>query len=212
MNTPLNDGICRRAFLTKNLGLGAMLGLGCFGMAKAEVLTELAGLIQDQHKFQTPISYTYEKLFNFAFGSWFISYMKQLENALGTEKFLNLLMKAGADHYRGRVSANFEKIEDKSVRSLIENFWEPTKNSNFGSSIMTIDIPYKAKNEGTVQMTECLFAKTFRENDAGNIGYAAICYADFAVAREFNPKIKMIRNQCLMNGDASCLFEYSLSV
>ena len=58
-------------------------------------------------------------------------------------------------------------------------------------------------------MTECLFAKTFRENDAHKIGYAAICNTDFACIREFNPEIKLTRNKCLMNEDDCCLFEYT---
>jgi hypothetical protein len=137
--------------------------------------------------------------------------MKQLQDEIGSQKFLKLLRKAGGDHYRGRVVQNFNRINDKSVRSLIENFWEPTKNSTFGSSIMTIDILNKSENEGTVKMTECLFAKTFRENEADDIGYAAICHADYDVAHAFNPKIELTRNQCLMNGDECCLFEYTLT-
>ena len=60
-------------------------------------------------------------------------------------------------------------------------------------------------------MNECLYAKTFRENDAGDIGYAAICIADFAVTDEFNKSIKLTRNSCLMKGDSCCLFEYSMN-
>ena len=59
-------------------------------------------------------------------------------------------------------------------------------------------------------MPACLVAKTFREADAADIGYAAICYADFSVANAFNPEIVLTRNKCLMNGDDCCLFEYDL--
>ena len=121
-----------------------------------------------------------------------------------------MLTRVGDAHYRGRVQSNFQKIEDRSVQSLIENFWEPTQKSKFGNAIMTIEIPKKTRNKATVKMTECLFAKTFREHDAGDIGYAAICHADFAVTEVFNPKIKLVRDQCLMKGDECCLFEYSL--
>jgi hypothetical protein len=135
--------------------------------------------------------------------------MKQLQKEIGDKKFLKLLMKAGDDHYRSRVQSNFKKIEDKSVQSFIENFWEPTQKSKFGNAIMTIEILEKSKNRGKIKMSECLFAEIFRDNDASEIGYAAICHADFAVVNKFNPAIQLVRNQCLMKGDVCCLFEYS---
>jgi hypothetical protein len=59
-------------------------------------------------------------------------------------------------------------------------------------------------------MSDCLVAKAIRDAGAADIGYAAICHADFAVAHAFNPDIELTRNQCLMNGDDCCYFEYSL--
>ena len=207
-----NNQVDRRDFITKSLACGAFVGMGCPGLLAMNSQEGVSNPLQDEHKFQTATNYTYEQLFNFSFRSWFISYMKRLQEEIGTGKFLELLKKAGDKHYRSRVISNFEKIEDKSVKSFFENFWEPTQKSKFGNAIMTIEIPEKFKNKGTVKMTECLFAKTFRENDAGDIGYAAICHADFAVAEEFNPDIKLIRNKCLMNGDECCLFEYTLDM
>jgi len=200
----------RRDFIIKSLAWGALMGISSCGLQKMDIQEDVSNSMQDKHKFQTPINFTYEQLFNFTFRSWFISYMKRLQKEIGSKKFLEFLNIVGDDHYRSRVKSNFKKIENKSVQSFIENFWEPTKKSNFGSAIMTIEIPKKSTNKGIVKMTECLFAKTFRENNAGDIGYASICHADFAVAHEFNPDIKLIRNKCLMNGDECCLFEYLL--
>ena len=212
MESKTINNLGRREFITKNLGYGILAGFGCSGLLAKGLVEGKSNPFQNKHKFQEPIDYTYEKLFNFTFRSWFISYMKQLQNLIGTDKLLELLKKAGNEHYRSRVKSNFEKIEDKSVQSLIENFWEPTQKSKFGNAIMTIEIPDKSRNKGTVKITECLFAKTFRENDAGDIGYAAICHADFAVAEEFNSHLKLTRNKCLMNGDECCLFEYTCDI
>ncbi len=41
-----------------------------------------------------------------------------------------------------------------------------------------------------IRVTECLWAKMFREENAADIGYAGICHPDYAAARGFNPKIK----------------------
>jgi hypothetical protein len=202
----------RRDFLTRSLEYGTFIGLGCSGLFTFISDAYCQENLQDKHKFQIATNFTYEKLFDFAFRNWFISYMKLLQNEIGAEKFLNLLAKAGNNHYHNRVKTNFEKIKDKSVQSLIENFWEPVQRSKFGNTTITIEISEKKQHEGVVKMTECLFAKTFRENDADDIGYAAICNADFAVAEEFNSNIKLTRNKCLMNGDECCFFQYHLPI
>jgi hypothetical protein len=200
----------RRDFITKSLAYGAFLGMGCPGLLAMNIHQDVSNPVQDNLRFQSPTNFTYEQLFNFTFKNWFISYMQRLQKEMGTEKFLGLLTKVGDAHYRSGVSQNFKEIEDKSVQSLIENFWEPTQKSRFGSAMITIEINKKSKDKGIVKMTDCLFAKTFRENDASDIGYAAICSADFGVTDEFNPNIKLTRNECLMHGDERCLFEYSL--
>lgn len=58
------------------------------------------------------------------------------------------------------------------------------------------------------RISQCLWAKTFREEDAADIGYAAICHPDFAVARAFNPKLKLIRTKTLMRGHDCCNHRY----
>ncbi|MEN8153397.1 MAG: L-2-amino-thiazoline-4-carboxylic acid hydrolase [Acidobacteriota bacterium] len=209
-NLRSDNRVDRRDFITKSLSLGAFLGMGCPGMKAMNIQKDVSNDIKDNHKFQTPANFTYEQLFNTVFRSWFISYMKLLQEKIGTEKFLKLLTEVGDSHYQSRVKKHFKKIKDKSVESLIENFWEPVQKSKFGNSTITIEIIDKSKSKGVVKMDECLYAKTFRENDAADIGYAAICHADFAVTEEFNPNIRLTRNKCLMNGDECCLFEYLL--
>ena len=77
---------------------------------------------------------------------------------------------------------------------------------------MSIEILEKSENKGAVKMIDCIFTKTFRDNEAEDIGYASICNTDFAVTEAFNKKIKLIRNNCLMNGDSCCLFEYAMGI
>jgi hypothetical protein len=44
----------------------------------------------------------------------------------------------------------------------------------------------------------------FRDGDAADIGYAMVCYPDYAVAKGLNPKLQLIRAKTLMQGDDSC--------
>ena len=200
----------RRDFLKTLMTGGVCLGLGCTGIAARESTKRGTGPIRSVEKFKTPSGYSYEQVFNFAFRNWFIRYMKGLQAEIGRDRFLGLIQKVGDGLYSRGVKARFEKIPVKDVKALIENFWEPTKASRLWGTCMTIDIIHKSQKAGTVKMSDCLVAKVFRENGAGDIGYAAICHADFAVAEVFNPKIRMERNHCLMKGDDFCLFEYTL--
>jgi hypothetical protein len=53
-----------------------------------------------------------------------------------------------------------------------------------------------------------LWAKAFRDENAGDLGYAMVCYPDYAVAKGLNPKLKLIRTKTLMQGDDSCSLRY----
>jgi len=200
----------RRNFFAKVMPVGAIMSIGCTSLLAMSVSESLGGATQTHHKFKNDSGFTYEKVFNFAFGNWYIPYMKGMQVEIGKEKFFELLKRVGNDFYRNSVKPGFGRINNKTVRSLIENFWEPTKNSKLWGTFLTIKILEKKDTQGKVKITECLVAKTFRENNAGKIGYAAICNADFAVANAFNPKIKLTRNQCLMKGQGCCLFEYKM--
>jgi len=211
MNKKLNlHEFNRRNFFTKILPVSALVSIGCKSLLAMNVSESPGVASQNPHKFRNDSGFTYEQVFNFAFGNWYIPYMKGMQAELGKEKFLELLKRVGNEFYRNSEKPGFGRIKNKNVRSLIENFWEPTKNSKFWGTSLTIKILEKKDTQGKVKITECLVAKTFRGNDAGEIGYAAICDADFAVANAFNPEIKMTRNKCLMRGHGCCLFEYTM--
>jgi hypothetical protein len=61
-----------------------------------------------------------------------------------------------------------------------------------------------------LKVKECIFAETFLKASAGDIGFAFICYGDYAWPRAFNPKIKMIRDKTLMQGHDCCNHRYVL--
>jgi hypothetical protein len=55
-----------------------------------------------------------------------------------------------------------------------------------------------------LKVTDCLWAQTFREANAGDIGFASICYGDEAMAAAFDHRLKLIRTKTLMQGDDCC--------
>lgn len=59
-----------------------------------------------------------------------------------------------------------------------------------------------------LKFTKCLWAKTFLEINAPDIGYAICCHPDFAMAKAFHSKLKIVRTMCLMKGDGYCNSTY----
>ena len=198
----------RRTVIGKMTGAGLILPFGCKALlAKDDLFNAFQ---EDIPKYQTNADMTYEQVFNFAFRNWYIRYMKGLQAEIGKDKFLEMIKHVGWKSYADSVRSGFEKITPKNVSNFIAQFWAPMSQNRLWSHTIPVEIIKQTPTEGVVRMKECLVAKTFLENDAADIGYAAICHADFAVIDTFNPNIRLIRNQCLMNGDDSCYFEYSL--
>jgi hypothetical protein len=59
-------------------------------------------------------------------------------------------------------------------------------------------------NRLAFKFTKCLWAKTFLELDASDIGDAMCCHPDFAMAKAFHPNLKLVRKKSLMKGDDHC--------
>jgi hypothetical protein len=74
----------------------------------------------------------------------------------------------------------------------------------FWQHALTTEIVEDEEKAFEIKVTECLWAKTFREAQASDIGYATICYQDYAMSQGFSPKLKMIRTKTLMQGHEYC--------
>ena len=59
-------------------------------------------------------------------------------------------------------------------------------------------------NRLALKFSKCLWAKTFLELGASDIGHSMCCYPDFAMAKAFHPKLKLVRTKSLMKGDDCC--------
>ena len=50
---------------------------------------------------------------------------------------------------------------------------------------------YISENEFVIKTKECLWAKTFLERNAGDIGYASMCHGEIGSAKAYNPKMNL---------------------
>jgi hypothetical protein len=191
------DTMNRREAITRTLCAGSMLCLS------GTVLG--APLYQDEtlHKFLGPSELTHQELFQFAFSRNYIPIMKVLEEKIG----LDSLQEAAWEAAVRRVEAQAARLPKRNLPTLAAHYKNPRVQNWF-----TMQVVEETDNVFEMKITECLWAKTFREADAAAIGFRCICNADFAIAEAFNPKIELSRDKTLMQGHSHCNHRYVMEV
>jgi hypothetical protein len=201
----LNAALNRRQFISTIVPTCAIACLGC---SEAFVLGCSAQENSDSsetHPFQEELSVTYQRLFQFRFQSNFIPIFKAIEKDIGKEILLEMIQKASS---RNNYDLGQRVAERNSVHDLY-HFAAPFRNpGDIFKHANIYEIVEDSEHAFEMKVKKCLTAKVFRESDAADIGYAAVCHADFALPQGFNPKIELIRDKTLMQGHDSCNHRY----
>jgi len=198
----------RRQFLKNVLPAGTLFCLGCSNLLTMPNSVDKQAGSAKKHKFFENSDFTYKDVYNFAFKNWFIPINKKLAEEVGREKFIEMLKKAsskiGAEG--GRRLA--ESLPKNDFNSFVVDLRSTLEESSFWKHVLSYEIVEESEKLYEVKFTECLWAQTFREADASDIGYAAVCNQDYSYARAYNPKMRMIRPQTLMKGEDLCHFRW----
>jgi hypothetical protein len=154
------------------------------------------------HKFQEKMTseMTYEQYFRDRCHEM-VCLAKELEQLLGRKKTLEVMGKA-----REKYIVELTKKERRLIRNF-EDFKASEKAENaspYFSHTLTLTYPEETPDKLALHVTECLWAKVFKEMNATDLGYVLFCQPDFAYAEACHSKIKMRRTKTLMQGDSYC--------
>ena len=190
----------RREFLLSAAPAGAMACLGC------ERLWSLIGpstrqTSQAEHKFDADAQMSFREVYDFAYGGGAIPLLKSLGEEAPAGEYLDRLQRASARVADRQGRAMAASLRDNSLAAFTSWAKEPDR---LWEHVLTFEIVEDAESAFEVKVTECLWAQTFRESDAADIGYASVCHPDFALCQAFNPKIRMERTTTLMQGHDCC--------
>ena len=157
---------------------------------------------KSSHKFQEKMQsgMTYEQYFRSSCQEK-VLLAEELERVLGRKKALEIMGKA-----RERYIVEMTKRARKPVKSF-EDFSENEKAENsspYISNTITLTYPEETENKLKIHVTECLYAKVYKEMGATDLGYVLYCQPDFAYAKACHPKLKLRRTKTLMQGDSCC--------
>jgi hypothetical protein len=152
-----------------------------------------------KHKFLEKADLSFQEVFEFSFER-LVPVLQGLAREFGEENFLQAIKKvtsecafqAGQDHAR------------QLAKNDLAAFKAAGEPGHFGKHAFTVETVEDTPKAVELRVTECLYAKIFREMGAAELGYALICHRDYADCKGFNPKITMIRTKTLMQGDDHC--------
>ena len=156
--------------------------------------------VSSEHKFKQDSGMTFEEVFEFAYRP-FVSRVRGLAAELERGDFVELLQKVSSDAGAAFGRELAESASRNDFETWKQGLREPDR---LFQHALTYDVREESETAFEIKVTECLWAKTFREMDAADIGYATICHPDFANCQAFNPKMRMIRSKTLMQGDDYC--------
>lgn len=177
--------------------------VGCLACARAALCGQVAPQPQTGLDWTDPSGMTWEDVFRFAYQTNLIPLLKELASRLGREKFLAMIEQASDDVVR--VKAAGRPLSVPNLTALADGMSDVPP---LARHALDGEIVERSAEAFEYRVTKCLWAKTFREEDAADIGYAMVCYPDYPVAKSLNPKFKLIRTHTLMQGADHCGFRY----
>ena len=196
----------RRQFFSEILPAGSLLCLGCGSLLSCARPEEKPAVEEDtavpaaKHKFLEDSGMSFQEVFDLAFKDFYIPIMKSLANEIGKDEFIEMLKRASSE-----IGAESGRDMAKSMqKNDLTAYASNLKANELYKHILTYEIVEETDKAVQLKITECLWAKTFREAKASDIGYAAICYSDYAWTSAFNPKMRFIRTKTLMQGHDCC--------
>lgn len=199
VNKIFNQG--RRDFMTKVIPCCA---IGMAALDKAFGSTNLVRLNQDEkHKFDSERTVTRRQLLQRQYGG-LIGFGQFLKEDMGDKEAIELIKR----YTEKRMLEVGKRQAERAGNNNFQTYVEPFKNPNGYRYSLTKEVVEDTDTVLELKVTECIWAATFLQQNAGDLGFAFVCHGDYAWPQGFNPKIKMIRDKTLMEGHAICNHRY----
>ena len=206
-STLLKDGFNRRRFLS---GIVPACAVSCLGLrsvfAQAQSGQETV-TPEDVHKFDEEFgrTFTYRQFFGARYREY-IELAKALKKELGEKKAIEFLNKYTQENMLEFGKNHAGRSPDNSFHTYTDTFRDLDRYKNS----LAMEIVEDTEKAFELKITECLWASTFLNADAGDIGHASVCIGDYTWASGFNPEIKLVRDKTLMQGHDMCNHRYIL--
>jgi hypothetical protein len=189
-----------RRDLFQVLPAGAAACLGCASAALCAAQTAASPTAQvPPAGFGEKADMTWQQVFDFSFRGY-ARVMKNLAAQIGPDAFFPMLQKAASDVIADRVKSSLPSMPRRDISVVAQLI----KTNPIYRYALVCDVVEESESAFEIHVSQCLWAKTFRAQEAGDVGYAAVCHPDYMAATTLNPKMRMIRTKTLMQGHDCC--------
>ncbi|UCC18225.1 MAG: L-2-amino-thiazoline-4-carboxylic acid hydrolase [Promethearchaeota archaeon] len=160
-------------------------------------------MIKETEKSKEKFEISYEDYFKTRFYG-IVELMRVLSPILDNKKALDIVKKLWE---KKGIDIIVRQLKNTSSIRNFNDFKEIYKeqiSTEYMQHCLKFTMEEDTQNKLAFKFTKCLWAETFLEMEASDIGDAMCCYPDFAMAKAFHPKLKLIRTKTLMKGDDFC--------
>jgi len=191
----------RREFVMRATTVCSMF---CFGGGSLFALFrsgQEASSSSEKHKFQKDTGMSYDDFSKFIVGRMLVP----IVGAVAAKVGIDVVQEAIFEGSKKRVAAQVKSLPKRGLADFAQNF---KSQDPFNVNTWTKEILQDTDKVFEMRVSECLWAKAFREANAADLGFKIVCSADYVTAETFNPKIKLIRDKTLMQGHGCCNHKY----
>jgi L-2-amino-thiazoline-4-carboxylic acid hydrolase-like protein len=133
-----------------------------------------------------------------------------------------LVKKLQAELGEERANAIVRRVLGDLYREYGEKWWRTQGARNFGEKMasafdmfaagdaLSYEVVKQAPDAFEVNVTECRYARFYKEIGAPELGFLLTCSADFPMTEGFGTDVQLTRTQTIMQGASHCDFRYVL--
>ena len=198
-------GTTRRDFITKIIPACSFMCCGGAGFLAGFGIEGKNHTLQKKHMFdwEFPRKLTWRQYIT-GQNIIFIEFAKLVQKRIGKQETIELTKKMATEFNLERGRKQAQNSKDLSLKSYTRMFANPKD----WEGLLKMEIVEDTETAFELKVTECIQAAVYIDADAADIGYANICWGDYAWAQGFNPKIKLVRDKTLMQGHPCCNHKY----
>jgi len=160
-------------------------------------------MVKKSEKYKEKFEISYEDYFRTRFNGM-VEIMRVLAPIMDKKKALDIIKKLWE---KKGIEIIVRQLKNTRPIKNFEEFkevYEEQISTEYMQHCLNFTIVEDTHNKLAFRFTNCLWAKTFLELGASDIGDAMCCYPDFAMAKAFHPNLKLVRTKSLMKGDDYC--------
>ena len=129
-----------------------------------------------------------------------------LQIELGEERAKAIVRKALRDLYREYGEKWWRKQGARDFGEKMASAWDW-----FGAGdALDYEVIKQTPEAFEINVTECRYAKFYKEIGVPELGFLLTCSADFTFAEGFSADVQVTRTQTIMQGASHCDFRYTL--